>query len=185
MPKLIRSVAACLVVGVSLTGCGGDADTSIDQPGDEATRAELGSAYAALEQAAEELPKEEFATFQRSAIREARRSRGKLTSTDYLALADHLSEREVTFGVALTEPTIQAEVDNVLSGIEFNNDSESLTLIAPPRLGHSPPAELIGAGATFAAISPSGQVFCLGPDDEDARPCDAPELPSPADDNSG
>lgn len=36
---------------------------------------------------------------------------------------------------------------------------------------------MIAAGATFAALSESGRIFCLGPDDEEPRECEAPSLP--------
>jgi hypothetical protein len=175
--SLALKITVVVIVAVVTIGCG-ESDDGTGSPGDEATKQELTAADAALQQAADELSPEEFARFQSSVIRQRRREPAKLTTTRYLALVQYLAGREIFFAVALAEPADQVEVDRVLSGIEFNDDPRALTLIAPPRLGHRPPADLIEAGVTFAAISPSGQIFCLSPGDEEPQPCDPPDRPS-------
>lgn len=125
---------AALAGAMLLAACGGGED-----PAAEATKQRLENAYAALEQAAADLPPERFEAYQRATIKRTRQDAGAVTSTGYLALTRYLGrEHELAVGVSLVDPTDEEKLGIVLSGIEFHDDTEGLTLITPRRLGHTP-----------------------------------------------
>jgi hypothetical protein len=92
-----------------------------------------------------------------------------------LGLLDYFHERRITFGLALIDDP--SERGSALSGIEFTDAAGSIELIIPKELQHGSARELIGGGATFAAISPSGEIYCIDDAEAGVEPCPAPDLP--------
>lgn len=171
-------------------GCLG---SSLD-PADQAAKETVATAYESLSEAAEALTPARFVRVERRAVRRLRREgrrdvrrarrRGidltvaPLKDTSFLGLVTYLSREDVFFGVAMADAANPGKVGIVLNGVEFADDPDGLTLMAAPRLGHSPPGELIEAGAMFITISETGQIYCADAGDPEGRTCPAPELPA-------
>jgi hypothetical protein len=167
---VLAALAAC-------AGCSSGEDDSSVNPGDEATQESLREAYAALEAAAEDVPEARLPPVRNKSI--------VLDSSEEVDLAvppkdaeliDYFAEQGITFGVALIKG--ESEHGLALSGIEFQNAPGSITLIIPRELRMGSPRELLGAGATFAAMSPSGELLCIGGVESGVEPCPAPDIPN-------
>lgn len=170
-----RVVIALAISTVAGGGClsGDDAPTD---PADEATQESLREAYSALESAAQDAPTERLPRLGKSEVEVIEKGETYTSPRPQdLGLVDYLANRGVTFSMAL--PKDEDERGLVLSGIEFTNAANSIVLIAPRELRYGSARELLAGGATFAAMSPTGTIYCIDDAEVGVEACPAPDEP--------
>jgi hypothetical protein len=158
-----------VVAMLASSGCS-DQDSS-EPPADEATQERLREAYATLEAAAEDVPGalprldkgevevvEKGETFESSAAKD-------------LGLIRYFSQKGITFGWALIED--ESERGIALGEIEFTDAPDAITLIIPEDLRHATVHQLLAGGATFAAVSRNGEIYCIDDAAVGVEPCRA------------
>jgi hypothetical protein len=172
-----RTVVGLLGI-LLIAGCGGG--KSAPSPEDETAKARLIEARSDFEEVAAEIESDEFRKYEERVLGQYEKQVSEEEfefdpKPSYYALTSFLSENGYAVpAIVESDLTDSDRVGLALSDIEFLGDFKNVTLIAPPRLGHSPPSEMIEAGVMFAGISHSGQIFCLRPDAEEPEPCDPP-----------
>ncbi len=173
---VVRSTRVGISCGITLVaalaGCGGSAPTTTTAPPDPATAKQLRAAYATLRQEAADQPP---ARFRRLDRRLRRHAPSYYTTTDYLVVVRYFSRADRA-GTPSISPlragqTTAAALDALEGSSRFNHASGDLTLIAPERLGHSPPSVLLKKGVTFAVARPPGRVFCISSSDPRVHSC--------------
>ena len=169
-------LAFLLVALVTFSGCPRGDDDSPGGSGDDATQESLREAYAALESAAEDVPDARLPPVRGETIAVERGEEVDHAPRPTDAeLIGYFAERGTTFSVALIKH--ESERGLALSGIEFQNEPGAITLIIPRELRTGSPRELLDAPATFAAMAPSGEIYCIDGVDSGAEPCPAQDIP--------
>ena len=179
---MIRSVHPRLLTTLALfallvsAGCSSD-EASSEQSADEATQERLEEAYATLEAAGKDVPNARLPRLDGKGKVEVVEpgENYQASSPKHLGLLDYFGEREIAFGLALIEN--ESERGAALSAIEFTNATDSIELIIPKQLRHGSARELLSGDVTFAAISPSGEIYCIDDAEIGVESCPAPELP--------
>ena len=170
--RLVISLAIAALAG---GGCLSGDDASTD-PADEATQESLREAHSALESAARDAPTERLPRLGKGEVEIIEKGE---TSTPRppqdLGLVDYLGNRGISFSMALIKDEDEREL--ALSGIEFTNATNSIVLIAPRELRYGSARELLAGGAAFAAMSPTGTIYCIDDADVGVEPCPAPDQP--------
>jgi hypothetical protein len=159
-----------------VSGCFGESESDPQDSRDDATQESLRKAYATLEAAAEDVPNARLPRAAKGEVELVERGETYETSRPKnLGLPGYFFEQGIALGLALIDDPIDRGV--VLSGMEFTNAPGSIELIIPKELRRASAGELLNGGATFAAISPSGEIYCIREADVGVEPCPAPELP--------
>ena len=171
-------IAAALAAASFLGGCLSDDAADSASASDEATQEKLLEAYATLEAAAGDVPDARLPPRVQGEV-EVVEAGDDLTSAGrlpqrHLALIEYFGERGVTFGLALLKDG--RDPGPALGAIEFTDSRETLELIVPSGLRRATAGDLVAGGATFAAISPSGRIYCIDAPDA-VRSCEAPDPP--------
>ena len=172
-PRFVIALAVATVLGSG--GCSSSEDSSAPES-DEATQQSLQQAYGALEAAAEDVPSARLPRLGNGEVVVVGKGETHKTSPpEDLGLVEYLGERGIAFGLALIED--ESERGIALNGIEFSNATDSITLIIQKKLRYGTARELLAGGATFAAISPSGEIYCINDAEIGVEQCPAPEAP--------
>jgi len=170
-----RLVIALAIATVAGGGCLSGDDASTD-PADEATQESLREAYSALESAARDAPTERLPRLGKGEVEVIEKGE---TSTppppEDLGLVGYLANRGIIFSMARIKD--EGERGLALAGIEFTNAADSIVLIVSNELRHGSARELLAGGAGFAAMSPTGTIYCIDDADAGVEPCPAPDLP--------
>jgi hypothetical protein len=167
------ALVAVLVLGCVVAGCfGGDDDDAV--AGDASTTEPLEAAWAALEDAAQDVP--DAALPKLNGEVEVVKPGERYTASRVAAnpLIEYLGERGTVFGVAVL-PDGETPPGSAVAAVEELDAAGSLTLIVPAEARHGTASELLAAGATFAARSPDGGAYCIAADHERVRRCQGPE----------
>jgi hypothetical protein len=161
-----------LTLAVALAGCGGSAPTTTTAPPDPATAKQLRVAYATLRHEAADQPPAKFRRLDRELRRHAP---SYYTTTDWETVVRYFSRENPKSNLSVSPlragQTTATALDAFRGASKFNNDSGGLALIAPRRLGHSPPSVLLKEGVTFAVASTPGHVYCISSSDPTVHAC--------------
>jgi hypothetical protein len=165
-----------IVCGVTLaavlTGCGGSTPTTTTAPPDPGTAKKLRVAYATLRHEAADQPPAKFRHLDRELRRHAP---SYYTTTDWEMVVRYFHGRNPKSNLSVSPLQAGQRTEGALDALKgsskFNNDSGELTLIAPGRLGHSPPSVLLKEGVTFAVARPPGRVYCISSSDPSVHSC--------------
>lgn len=167
-----RRLLLALTVVAMLASSGCSDEDSSESPADEATQERLREAYATLEAAAEDAPGARLPRLDKGEVEVLEKGETFASSpAKDLGLVRYFSERGITFGLALIED--ESERGIALSGIEFTDAPDSITLIIPEDLRHGSAPQLLAGGATFAAISRDGEIYCIDDAASGVEPCRA------------
>lgn len=171
--SLVIALAIATVVG---GGClfGDDAAT---EPADEATQESLREAYSALESAARRAPTVRLPRLEGEVEVVGKGEVLESSRPQDLGLVDYLGNRGISFSMALIKD--EGERGLALAGIEFTGAANSIVLIAPRELRYGSARELLAGGAAFAAMSPTGTIYCIDDAEMGVEPCPAPDQPDP------
>jgi hypothetical protein len=171
-------LAFLLVALMTFSGCSWGDDDSSGGSGDDATQESLREAYAALESAAEEVPEARLPPFRGETVvlerSEDLEMNGPARPQDS-ALIDYFAQRRITFGVALIRDEEQRGL--ALSGIELDDAPGAITLIIPREQRTGSPRDLLDASATFAAMAPSGEIYCIDDAESGVKRCPPADIP--------
>jgi hypothetical protein len=171
LPCLLATLAA-------FAGCSsGDGDSTASAE-DEATWERLREAYAALEAAAEDVPEARLPPH-RSETDVIENPEDWATDAPVrpgdLRLLKYFAERGITFGLALIKD--EGERSLALSGIEVIDAPGAITLIIPREQRTGSPPELLEASAAFAAMAPSGAIYCIDDAASGVERCTPADIP--------
>jgi hypothetical protein len=167
-----------LVAAALLGGCLGDGGDASGSAADDATKERLEEAYLTLEAAAEQIPNVRLPPRiggEIEVVEEGEALHAEAPPKRDTALLDYFGERGIALGLAILVDG--QDPGPALSGIEFHDVPQELTLIVPYGLRRGTAGELITGGATFAAISRDGRIYCIDDGGSGVRSCPAPDLP--------
>jgi hypothetical protein len=173
LPCLLATLAA-------FAGCSsGDGDSSTSAE-DEATLEKLRDAYAALEAAAGDVPGARLPPHRsgrETVVLENPEDweENALVRPGDLRLLKYFAERGITFGLALIKD--EGERSLALSGIEVIDAPGAITLIIPREQRTGSPPELLEASAAFAAMAPSGAIYCIDDAESGVERCTPADIP--------
>jgi hypothetical protein len=159
-----------VVAMLASSGCS-DQDSS-EPPADEATQERLREAYATLEAAAEDVPGARLPRLDKGEVEVVEKGETfESSAAKDLGLIRYFSQKGITFGLALIED--ESERGIALGEIEFTDAPDAITLIIPKDLRHGSAPQLLAGGATFAAISRDGEIYCIDGAAVGVEPCRA------------
>lgn len=174
-----RTHAGAIVAAAALLGgCLGDGGEDSESAVDEATKQSLEEAYSTLEAAAEDIPEARLPpriSGETEVVQKGENLRAGAPSKLDTALLDYFGERGIALGLAILADEL--EPGQALSAIEFHDVPDEVTLIVPPGLRRGTAGEMIAGGATFAALSRDGWIYCIDDGDQGVRLCPADDGP--------
>ena len=171
---VVGALVTVLAFGCLVAGCFGGDDDDV-AVGDASTTETLETAWAALEDAAQDVPDAALPRPQGEIVDVKPGERYTASKVAANPLIEYLGERGAVFGVAVL-PDGETPPGSAVAAVEHLDAAGTLTLIVPAEARYGTASELLAAGATFAARSPEdGGAYCIAAADVGVVRCHGPE----------